>query len=48
MRSEVELGVGTLGLMVPEEGPVLQAKGPAQSQRKPSQGPRPGGGSRGS
>lgn len=32
----MELRVG-LGLMVPEEGPVLQAKCPAQSQRKPSQ-----------
>lgn len=37
----MELRVG-LGLMVPEEGPVLQAKCPAQSQRKPSQAPGPG------
>ena len=31
----------SLSLTVPEEGPILQAKGPAQSQRKPSQAPDP-------
>lgn len=34
VRSEAELPVGTLGLLVSAEGPVHQAKCPAQSQRK--------------
>lgn len=45
VRSEAELPVGALGLLVSEEGPVHQAKCPAQSQRKspPPPGPRDGG-----